>query len=202
MLKHICCVVLLVAANFASFAQAPDGARKKMHASLPENCKLELDDGSILFKELEIDDGCVVNFGASVTSADVVVQKLILHGNSTIDLSPRNVSLPVPGKPGTPQQARNNPPTQRGQVGTRGGNGANGPSGTNLKLTVEALDATDGALWIRTDGSAGGAGGPGGDGAKGSAGPFTGTHCYDGGPGGDGGAGGTGDLVVIQPKWL
>ena len=177
MWRFSCLALILTIAASSAIAQP----QKTMRAILPEDCNLQLQDGNILFTELEIDSGCVISFVPSVKNANVIVQKLTLHGKSTSDLSPPAVSFAVPAKPGTPQQARNDPPTERGQNGTHGGNGTPGLSGTNLTLTIETLDASDGSLWIRTDGSPAGSGGPGGDGAKGSAGPFTGVHCYDGG---------------------
>jgi hypothetical protein len=203
MLKRVWWVALLTTTSLTTsltslsqvvhptLAPAP-GARKTMRAVLPEDCKLELDDGSILFTELEINDGCVVTFESSISDADIVVQKLILHGNSTIDLFPKIIYTPVLMKPPTPPQASNNPPSQRGQNGARGSAGVPGSPGINLKLNVVQLVATDGSLWIKTDGSPGFAGGPGGDGAKGAGPATSGTNCHNGGDGGDGGPGGNG----------
>ena len=103
--------------------------------------------------------------------------------------------MPVPGaagKPATPGQARNDPPTQRGSDGTAGTDGQTGAAGIALKLSIINITATDGSLWIKTDGGAGSGGGPGGDGAKGAGPATSGTHCYDGGAGGNGGRGGNG----------
>ncbi len=171
-----------------SFGQQPAQSR----AVLPPNTTLKLDDGTIFFSELELNDGDVIYFDPTINSAEIVVQTLTLHGKSTIDLSP-TVQVPGPaGRPATPTQARNDPPTQRGSDGTPGANGQTGAAGTALKLSVVSVVANDGSLWIKTDGGAGEPGGPGGDGAKG-AGPLTsGVHCYDGGAGGNGGRGGNG----------
>jgi len=179
------CVFLMTALTAAT-----GQARKTMRAVLFPNCQVQLQDGVILFTDLELDDGCVLSFTSNVQNADIIVQNLTLHGNSTINLSPSNCALPTFPKP--PVQPQAHPETQPGPNGTSGTNGVPGLSGTGLKLTIQNLNAPDGALWIRTDGCPGGPGGPGGDGGKGSAGPWTRVHCADGGRGGDGGPGGRG----------
>jgi hypothetical protein len=50
-----------------------------------------------------------------------------------------------------------------------------------LDITIQTLIATDGSLWIKTDGNAGGAGGEGGDGAEGARPNTGGAQCYDAG---------------------
>jgi hypothetical protein len=206
MLRRICCLTILTFTSVGCVSQVP----KKEKAILPADCQLTLDDASIIFTQLELNDGCVITFSPTVQNAEIVIETLTLHGQSTIDLSPRESIAGVPGKPPTPPQALNNPPTQTGQNGSAGVNGQPGFPGTNLHLTVETLVAVDGSLWIKTDGGPGSPGGPGGDGAKG-AGPLTsGTHCYDGGAGGNGGPGGTGGqggstakvLITVGPKTI
>jgi hypothetical protein len=178
----------LIVLQSPCFAQEP----KQVRAVLPPNTTLKLDEASIYFSELEMNDGDVIYFDPSITSAELVVAKLTLHGKSTIDLSPKAQVPGVTGKPPTPAQARNDPPTQRGSDGTAGTNGQVGAPGVGLKLTVEKLVADDGSLWVDTDGGPGAPGGPGGDGAKGAGPATSGVHCYDGGAGGNGGHGGNG----------
>jgi hypothetical protein len=199
------CAATLAGSSLNCVAQQP----KKTKAILPDNCHLQLDDGAIYFTELEVADGCLIYFGPTVTHADVVVDKLTLHGKSTIDLSPRPYWVAnAPGKPPTPPQAGNTPPTQRGQDGAPGGNGLPGISGTALKLTVHSPVADDGSLWIQTDGFRAAPGGSGGDGAKGAGPNTSGFKCYDGGAGGNGGHGGNGGtggdtaqvLLTIGPR--
>jgi hypothetical protein len=164
-------------------------AQYPQRAILPANCELKLKDAVILFYGLELNDGCIVYFDPSTKQVKLTVVTLTLHGRSTIDLTPRVTLPPAPGKPPTPPQPGEDLPAQHGSDGTRGGDGR---AGTGLNISIQTLIATDGSLWIKTDGPAGGAGGEGGDGAKG-AGPNTGgAHCYDAGRGGDGGHGGNG----------
>jgi hypothetical protein len=164
-------------------------AQYPQRAILPANCELKLKDAAIAFLGLELNDGCIVYFDPSIKLANVTVVTLTLHGKSTIDLTPRVTLPPAPGKSPTPPQPGNSLLSQKGIDGSRGGDGS---AGTELNINVQTLIATDGSLWIKTDGTAGGAGGEGGDGAKGSGPNITGTHCYDGGTGGNGGRGGNG----------
>jgi hypothetical protein len=164
-------------------------AQYPQRAILPANCELELKGAAIIFSALELNDGCIVYFDPSIKQAKVSVDTLTLHGKSTIDLTPR-VTLPhAPSKPPTPAQPGDSLPAQSASDGTRGGDGR---AGTGLNISVQTLVATDGSLWIKTDGTAGGAGGEGGDGANGAAAYTSGAHCYDGGSGGNGGRGGNG----------
>jgi hypothetical protein len=152
-------------------------AQYPQRAILPANCELELKDAAIVFSGLELNDGCIVYFDPSVKQAKVTVDTLTLHGKSTIDLTPRVTLPPAPSKPPTPPQPGDSLPAQTGSDGTRGGDGR---AGTGLNMNVQTLVATDGSLWIKTDGTAGGAGGEGGDGAKGAAAYNSRAHCYDG----------------------
>lgn len=167
---------------------------RPIRAVLPPGSQLELKENAIVFSELELNDGCVLYFVPSVTTVEITVVKLILHGKSTVDLTPR-VSLPtVPPTPGEMPQVDSSPnPTQTGRTGAPGAPGGAGTNGISLKLNVQTLEAADGSLWIRTDGTQGGQGGAGGKGGKGSAGPYLDrVYCKDGGNGGTGGTGGEG----------
>ena len=164
-------------------------AQYPQRAILPANCELELKGAAIVFSGLELNDGCIVYFDSSMKQAKVTVDTLTLHGKSTIDLTPRVTLPPSPSKPPTPSQPGDGLPAENGSDGTKG---ADGRAGTALNMNVQTVVAPDGALWIKTDGTAGGAGGEGGDGAKGAAAYNSGAHCYDGGAGGKGGRGGNG----------
>lgn len=164
-------------------------AQYPQRAILPANCELELKDAAITFFGLELNDGCIVYFDPSIKLVNLTIVTLTLHGKSIIDLTPRVTLPPRPGKPATPPQPGDSLPAQNGSDGTRGGDGR---AGMDLNMSVQTLVATDGSLWIKTDGTAGGAGGEGGDGSKGAASTTSGAHCYDGRPGGNGGRGGNG----------
>jgi hypothetical protein len=157
---------------------------------VPANSTLVLQDSAYAFSELVLNDKSVLTF-ASVTDVNITVVKLTLHGRSTIDLTPK---VPTPLKPSTPPakgQALNNPAPQDGPRGTDGTTGGPGTNGIHLKLSVQQLEAVDGSLWVRIDGTPGGPGGDGGGGGKGSSGPHT---CVRNPNGGNGGAGGTGGM--------
>jgi hypothetical protein len=161
---------------------------------VPANSELTLHDRTIAYLELELNEGSVLRFDPSIEKANITAVTLTLHGKSTIDLTPR---VPLPDKapkPPTPGQAIDvGPPhSQKGNDGSAGTLGGSGTSATELTLSVQNWTATDGSLWIRTDGTAGGPGGDGGDGAKGAGPNTSGLKCYDGGPGGNGGRGGNG----------
>jgi len=188
MAKAAAAIVSMVCGMLAISAGSVN-AQYAQRAILPANSELKLKDSAITFLGLELNDGCVVYFDPAIKLANVTVITLTLHGKSTIDLSPRLTLPPVPRKPPTPPQPSNGLLVQRGSDGTRGGDGT---AGTELNINVETLVATDGSLWIKTDGTAGGAGGEGGDGSKGPAASISGAHCSDGGPGGNGGRAGNG----------
>lgn len=161
-------------------------------AVLPPNTQLEIRDSAIAFSELELNDGCVIYFHPSLKSVNLTVVKFILHGKSTIDLTPRIGFPNTPPKPQGQGQAHNDPPTQRGADGTPGTVGADGSNGVELNLSIQTLVATDGSLWVKTDGTVGGQGSDGGDAGKGAGPKTSGFNCYDGGDGGTGGRGGNG----------
>jgi hypothetical protein len=69
-------------------------AQYPQRAILPANCELKLNDAAILFYGLELNDGCIVYFDPSIKQVKLTVITLTLHGQSTIDLTPR-ASLPL-----------------------------------------------------------------------------------------------------------
>ena len=129
-------------------------AQYPQRAILPANCELKLKDAAILFYALELYDGCIVYFDPSIKQVKLTVVTLTLHGKSTIDLTPRVTLPPAPSKPPTPPQPGEDLPAQHGSDGTRGGDGR---AGTSLDINIQTLIATEGSLWIKTDGTAGGA---------------------------------------------
>ncbi|MFG6488281.1 hypothetical protein ACG04R_16460 [Roseateles sp. BYS78W] len=178
---------------------APASASRFAHLTCLPGGKLVLNDVAMAVQELEMFDGCVLSYDPSVRTrgnkVSLTIQNVILHGKSKIDLTDPNpraadgVGHPDPHD--TPTQAV--PTTNKGQRGYAGGAGTAGETALALDMDIQQWDpASDGSLWIDTDGQAGGNGGLGGKGAKGSAGPWTRVHCYDGGDGGDGGPGGAG----------
>ena len=172
-------------------------AQYPQRATLPANCELELKDAAIVFFELELNDRCIIYFDPSTKRVKLTVVTLTLHGKSTIDLTPRLTLPPAPSKPPNPPPPEDNLPAPNGNDGSRGGDGR---AGTGLDMSVQTLVATDGSLWIKTDGTAGGAGGEGGDGAKGAAAYTSGGRCYDGQSGGNGGRGETEARVATPQK--
>jgi hypothetical protein len=137
--------------------------------------------------DFELDGDYVLRFPPA-TTVSLVILTLTMHGKSTIDVS--GAPLPgevVPGKPGTPNQQDHGAIGWNGTTGTAGTAGNSGPQ--FIFEVFNLSPASDGSLWIDTDGSAGG---HGGDGGKGGGPRTTGFHCDDGGNGGAGGVGGTG----------
>lgn len=152
--------------------------------------------GTTAYDTLELNEGCVIQCDPGLAAVDFSCQKLILHGQSTLDLSPRN---PVPSKApsGNPPSPFQSAPASekdpaKGPDGTGGADGTKGYDGVHLTMSIQVLEAVDGSLWIKTDGGTGGDAGDGGPGGKGSSGPSTCFWNNDGGQGGTGGAGGTG----------
>jgi hypothetical protein len=166
---------------------------KKMHGDIPAGQTITLTASAVVFTDLTLNDGCVINFTNSLTNVHIIFQRLVLNGDSTIDLTPAVAPPPTPQTPPPQGQARadSNSPHD-GPGGTPGALGSTGRSGINLDMVVDSLFATNGSLWIKTDGTRGGQGGTGGDGGKGSSGPRTGIHNPNGGNGGSGGRGGDG----------
>ena len=89
-------------------------AQYPQRAILPANCDLKLRDAAILFSGLELNDGCIVYFDPSIKRVKLTVVTLILHGKSTIDLTPRVTLPPAPSKPPTPPQPDDGLPAQHG----------------------------------------------------------------------------------------
>ncbi|MGD1106007.1 MAG: hypothetical protein ABR865_03120 [Terracidiphilus sp.] len=159
---------------------------------IPPNSTLTLNEPGIVWHQLTLNDKSVINFDPHLGTVQITVEKLVLKGNSEIDLYP---NVPTPDKASTGAsrgQAGNNPAPQNGERGGDGSLGAPGTNGIGLTFNIKQVDYTHGALWIRTDGSPGGAGGDGGNGGKGSSGPHTCTSNPNGGNGGAGGNGGNG----------
>lgn len=160
--------------------------------ALPPGAHMTLSNSAIAYAQLELTDN-VINFASSLSSVEITVQELILHGKNTIDLT----SLaPNPQKPSTPPgkiQAPNTGQVPReGDGGSGGVQGNKGADGVALKLSIQQVIADDGSMWIQTDGKSGGSGGDAGAGAKGSSGPRNGFRNPNGGSGGSGGTGGKG----------
>ena len=179
----------------------------RMFITVPPNETFTIDDNAIYFNELELNDGSVVKINPTQRNVIVACGKLTLHGRSTIDLTP---VMPPPPKP---PPAGPEPPQATGEEGpgtvVPGGaivrrnprTGADGPAGSpgqpgadavGLVFLTPQVVATDGSLWIKTDGTLGGPGGDGVKGGKGASGPKTAFSNPDGGYGGGGGAGGPG----------
>jgi hypothetical protein len=148
-----------------------------------------LNNSTIVFVQLELDDGCVVKFNPSFSMVAVTVLNLTLHGKSTIDLSAPAVPFTINPKPGAPGQTGYN---AAGTGGVNGAPGVPGAPGPTFLFDVYNVTAPDGSLWVKTDGSAGTPGSPGGDGGKGGGPNTSGVKCSDGGNGGNGGSGGRG----------
>lgn len=200
MLRSSCllAILFLTACNLASGQPGPtsNGMRiQQAHFSkVNGTCIKTLHDSITLFVNLEIDDGCVISFDTSFTQVAVTILNLTLHGKSTIDVSAASVPFTIAAKAPTPRQV-GNADTTMGTGGATGATGLAGRTGPQLLLDVYNVTASDGSLWVKTDGSAGTPGSPGGDGGKGSGPNTSGFKCSDGGaggPGGDGGAGGPG----------
>jgi hypothetical protein len=164
------------------------------YAGLP----MTIQDTSVFIGHLTLGKGCEIYFAKPIHDASghsavtLTINSLELHGMSTLHLDHGEGPAPsASGQPPEPRQADGQ--TVAGQTGADGYAGTNGKPSLGLVLTIGHFDAaSNGSLWVRTDGQAGGAGGKGGRGAKGSAGPFTGTSCPNGGDGGRGGRGGPG----------
>jgi hypothetical protein len=133
-------------------------AQYPQRAVLPANCELKLKDAAILFYGLEINDGCIVYFDPSIKQVKLTVRYPDFTWKIHHRLTPRVTLPPAPGKPPTPPQPGEGLPAQHGSDGT------NRRAGTGLDISIQTLVATDGSLWIKTDGPAGGAGGEDDDG--------------------------------------
>lgn len=177
-------------------ASAQDVHIRQMHGDIPEDTTITIKDSAVVFTELTLNEGSLINFSSSLTNVNIRCLKLVLNGNSTLDLTPAVPPVPLPDKPGTPgaqgQARADSSSPHDGPSGTPGAMGGAGRNGINLEMTVDELFGTNGLLWIKTDGTPGGPGGDGGNGGKGSSGPRTGIHNPDGGNGGTGGKGGRG----------
>jgi hypothetical protein len=203
MLRKILCLVVLVSApKLTGVAQSPaatfSGAVVQHAVFQGTTCQpVTLNNPTIVFVQLELDDGCVIKFNSSFSHVAVTVLNLTLHGYSTIDLSAPAVTGKIYPKPAPPAQAGY---SSDGAPGVNGANGSPGASGPTFLFDVFNVTAPDGALWVRTDGSAGTNGSPGGDGGKGGGPNTSGVSCTDGGNGGTGGAGGDGGLGGMVAK--
>jgi hypothetical protein len=165
---------------------------KTFSTAIPPNSHFVIQSDAIVFSQLELNDGSVVEFSSKLKSVEITCIKLILHGASTFDLTPK---ISVPQKPAAQpekEQAGNDSAPQDGARGLDGASGGDGVHGINLIFKVQELIAEDGSLWIKTDGTPGGSGGDGGAGGKGSSGPQTFASNPNGGNGGNGGTGGVG----------
>ncbi len=156
---------------------------------------------AIVFEELTLNDKAAIVVAPGIREVQITCKRLTLHGESTFSLVPGEdyadpATLAIPLQPPKQPQAKprtdQQPYEQAGATGRQGLSGRPGLPGVTLKLNVLSLDATDGSLWIQTDGGMGKPGGQGGDGGKGSSGPFDLADNPDGGNGGDGGKGGVG----------
>ncbi len=174
----------------------PAAAGRPKHvrlAAVPAGETLTLHDTAIVFDELDLEDQSVIQFDPSLHAVNLVCLKLVLNGQATIQLTPAVGTLgPPPDQRGQDQAHADAGSPHDGAGGAVGLTGAPGTAGTSLDLTIGALPAPSGSLWIETDGTDGGPGGRGGDGGKGSSGPRTGVHNPNGGNGGRGGDGGAG----------
>lgn len=168
------------------------------YAGLP----MTIRDASVFIGHLVVNPGCEIFLSnaihaKSVEGQDPVkvslsINALEMHGLTTLHLEDLdNKASDATGVPPEPKQADGK--TVKGAAGAHGYAGGNGKPSITLNLTIGYFPAaSDGSLWVRTDGQGAGNGGPGGKGGKGSAGKFTATSCPNGGDGGLGGKGGTG----------
>jgi hypothetical protein len=189
----LCLATFVIAVTLTATSQIPPsgaaGSVVQKAVLAGPTCPVTLNNSTIVFVELELDDGCVVKFNPSFSAVAVTVLHLTLHGKSTIDLSAPAVPFTINPKPGTPAQTGYN---TAGTSGTNGAPGSPGLPGPTFLFDVYDVTAMDGSLWVRTDGSAGTPGSPGGDGGKGGGPNTSGLSCKDGGNGGSGGGGGRG----------
>jgi len=178
------------------------------YAGLP----MVIQDVSAYFGHLTFNPGCEIllsdkihsqaGVGKPPVKVTLVFDSLEMHGRSTFHLEdPVTYAPRATGVPATPKQADGK--TKKGDQGLTGYNGSDGKPSIALTLTIGHFDpASDGSLWIRTDGQNGGAAGRGGKGGQGSSGPFRAFSCPNGGDGGTGGTGGTGgagaDTSLVQ----
>ncbi|MDQ3665795.1 MAG: hypothetical protein M3410_04185 [Acidobacteriota bacterium] len=162
-----------------------------MSKTVRRNLTFELTETAYYFTRLELDHNSRITVHPSLRSVEIIVVNLVLHGRSTIDLTP---PVPDPVTPPTPQGPGQVPNDIKrgGYTGPSGGRGTDGRNGVDLKLTLDNVTADDGALWIKTDGTPGGRGGDAAPGGKGSGPNVSGPNCVDAGDGGTGGTGGDG----------
>jgi hypothetical protein len=132
-----------------------------------ENSVMVLKSPAISYATLELRDGCVFLLDENLDSATVIVETLILHGASTIDLTPR---WGIPLKPNTPGPAPNLSVMGEAFEGRHGSNGNGVPdkkTHIEFSMVVDTVHRENGSLWIKTDGWRGGDGGDGGRGGQG-----------------------------------
>lgn len=150
-------------------------------------------EASLVADKFVLPDNFILRFAPAVRLVSWTFNEMIFGHGCTIDLAPTTA---IPSKP-----ARGADGTAFRQYGEAGPNGESGTAGEpgadgiSLNLHTGAI-ASQGSLWIRTDGGRGGDGGDAGNGGVGGgwscSGPFSSERRGNGGRGGDGGNGGMG----------
>lgn len=185
----------LVALGIGALSDAAHGDDPQTQVrsyTIPPGVHWSIQDSAVAYAQLELTDN-VINIKPGLTDVEITIVNLILHGKNTFDLASLvRTPLPPNTPPGKGQAPNNGNVPRGGDGGSSGEGGGNGANGVNLKLSIQQLTASDGSMWIKTDGCPGGQGGDGGAGGKGSSGPRNGFHNPDGGSGGPGGRGGKG----------